>query len=89
VPPIEKVGGGSVRTIRGVAGENRNVRTASHGSSKTAVDHRAPGMVDDLGLRGIPLNPIAHAARFVGSSPASWIRGRMPSVRGGGGRELD
>lgn len=44
------------------AGENRNRRMASYGSSKAAVNHLTRNIAFDLGPRGIRVNAIAPGA---------------------------
>lgn len=61
-PHIEKAGGGAVLNISSMAGENRNVRMASYGSSKAAVNHLTRNIAFDLGPRGIRVNAIAPGA---------------------------
>jgi 7-alpha-hydroxysteroid dehydrogenase len=62
VPHIEKTGGGSILNISSMAGENKNVRMASYGSSKAAVNHLTRNLAYDLGPRGIRVNAIAPGA---------------------------
>jgi len=45
-----------------MAGENRNVRMTSYGSSKAAVNHLTRNMAFDLGPQGIRVNAIAPGA---------------------------
>jgi len=53
-PHIEKAGGG--------AGENKNQRMTSYGSSKAAENHLVRNMAFDLGPKGIRVNAIAPGA---------------------------
>lgn len=62
VPAMERSGGGSVLNISSMAGENTNVRMASYGSSKAAVNHLTRNIAFDLGPRGIRVNAIAPGA---------------------------
>jgi 7-alpha-hydroxysteroid dehydrogenase len=62
VPHIAAAGGGAVLNISSMAGENRNTRMASYGSSKAAVDHLTRNIAFDLGPRGIRVNAIAPGA---------------------------
>jgi 7-alpha-hydroxysteroid dehydrogenase len=61
-PHMEAAGGGSVLNISSMAGENRNQRMASYGSSKAAVNHLTRNIAFDLGPRGIRVNAIAPGA---------------------------
>lgn len=61
-PHIEAAGGGAVLNISSMAGENKNVRMASYGSSKAAVNHLTRNIAFDLGPRGIRVNAIAPGA---------------------------
>jgi 7-alpha-hydroxysteroid dehydrogenase len=55
-------GGGAVLNISSMAGENRNKRMASYGSSKAAVNHLTRNIAFDLGPRNIRVNAIAPGA---------------------------
>ena len=55
-------GGGAVLNISSMAGENRNQRMASYGSSKAAVNHLTRNIAFDLGPRNIRVNAIAPGA---------------------------
>ncbi|WP_269930959.1 7-alpha-hydroxysteroid dehydrogenase [Aminobacter sp. HY435] len=61
-PHIHKAGGGAVLNISSMAGENKNVRMASYGSSKAAVNHLTRNIAFDLGPMGIRVNAIAPGA---------------------------
>jgi 7-alpha-hydroxysteroid dehydrogenase len=61
-PHMEAAGGGAVLNISSMAGENRNQRMASYGSSKAAVNHLTSNVAFDLGPRGIRVNAIAPGA---------------------------
>lgn len=61
-PHIEKAGGGSVLNISSMAGENKNQRMTSYGSSKAAVNHLTRNMAFDLGPKKIRVNAIAPGA---------------------------
>jgi 7-alpha-hydroxysteroid dehydrogenase len=61
-PHIEKAGGGAVLVISSMAGENKNQRMTSYGSSKAAANHLVRNMAFDLGPRGIRVNAIAPGA---------------------------
>ena len=58
-PHIEKAGGGAVLNISSMAGENKNQRMTSYGSSKAAVNHLTRNMAFDLGPKKIRVNAIA------------------------------
>jgi 7-alpha-hydroxysteroid dehydrogenase len=62
VPHMEAAGGGAVLNISSMAGENRNVRMASYGSSKAAENHLTRNIAFDLGPKGIRVNAIAPGA---------------------------
>ena len=53
---------GAILNISSMAGENRNARMTSYGSSKSAVKHLTRNMAFDLGPRGIRVNAIAPGA---------------------------
>lgn len=61
-PHMQEAGGGAVLNISSMAGENRNVRMASYGSSKAAVNHLTRNIAFDLGPMGIRVNAIAPGA---------------------------
>jgi 7-alpha-hydroxysteroid dehydrogenase len=61
-PHMEAAGGGAVLNISSMAGENRNQRMASYGSSKAAVNHLTRNIAFDLGPRNIRVNAIAPGA---------------------------
>jgi 7-alpha-hydroxysteroid dehydrogenase len=61
-PHMKAAGGGAVLNISSMAGENRNVRMASYGSSKAAVNHLTRNIAFDLGPMGIRVNCIAPGA---------------------------
>ena len=59
---MEKAGHGAVLNISSMAGKNKNVRMASYGSSKAAVNHLTRNIAFDLGPRGVRVNAIAPGA---------------------------
>ncbi len=61
-PHIKDAGGGAVLNISSMAGENKNTRMASYGSSKAAVNHLTRNIAFDLGPMGIRVNCIAPGA---------------------------
>lgn len=61
-PHIEAAGGGAILNISSMAGENKNVRMASYGSSKAAVNHLTRNIAFDLGPKKIRVNAIAPGA---------------------------
>lgn len=61
-PHMQKAGGGAILNISSMAGENKNVRMASYGSSKAAVNHLTRNIAFDLGPMGIRVNAIAPGA---------------------------
>lgn len=61
-PEIEKAGGGAMLAITSMAGDNKNMRMASYGSSKAATNHLIRNIAFDLGPRGIRVNGIAPGA---------------------------
>lgn len=61
-PLMEKAGGGAVLNISSMAGENKNRRMASYGSSKAAVNHLTRNIAFDLGPGNIRVNAIAPGA---------------------------
>ncbi len=61
-PLMERAGGGAVLNISSMAGENKNKRMASYGSSKAAVNHLTRNIAFDLGAMGVRVNAIAPGA---------------------------
>lgn len=61
-PKIEKAGGGSMLAITSMAGDNKNKRMASYGSSKAATNHLIRNIAFDLGPKSIRINGIAPGA---------------------------
>ncbi len=61
-PHMEKAGHGAVLNISSMAGENKNSRMASYGSSKAAVNHLTRNIAFDIGPKGIRINGIAPGA---------------------------
>lgn len=61
-PHMETAGHGAVLNISSMAGENKNTRMASYGSSKAAVNHLTRNIAFDLGPKGIRVNAIAPGA---------------------------
>ena len=61
-PHMEQAGGGSIINISSMAGENKNFRMASYGSSKAAENHLTRNIAFDLGPKGIRVNAIAPGA---------------------------
>jgi 7-alpha-hydroxysteroid dehydrogenase len=61
-PHMETAGHGAVLNISSMAGENKNVRMASYGSSKAATNHLTRNIAFDLGPKGIRVNCIAPGA---------------------------
>lgn len=61
-PHMERAGGGAVLNISSMAGENKNQRMASYGSSKAAVNHLTRNVAFDLGAIGVRVNAIAPGA---------------------------
>lgn len=61
-PHMKAAGGGAVLNISSMAGENKNSRMASYGSSKAAVNHLTRNIAFDLGPMGIRVNAIAPGA---------------------------
>lgn len=59
---MEKTGGGSVLAITSMAGENKNKRMASYGSSKAATNHLIRNIAFDLGAKNVRINGIAPGA---------------------------
>jgi 7-alpha-hydroxysteroid dehydrogenase len=62
VPHMAAAGHGAILNISSMAGENKNTRMASYGSSKAAVNHLTRNMAFDLGPQGIRVNAIAPGA---------------------------
>lgn len=62
VSEMEKVGHGTILNISSMAGENKNTRMASYGSSKAAVNHLTRNIAFDLGPKNIRVNAIAPGA---------------------------
>ncbi len=61
-PHMKAAGGGAVLNISSMAGENKNKRMASYGSSKAAVNHLTRNIAFDLGAMGVRVNAIAPGA---------------------------
>jgi 7-alpha-hydroxysteroid dehydrogenase len=61
-PHMANAGGGAVLNISSMAGENKNRRMASYGSSKAAVNHLTRNIAFDLGPMNIRVNAIAPGA---------------------------
>jgi 7-alpha-hydroxysteroid dehydrogenase len=61
-PHMEAAGHGAVLNISSMAGENKNQRMASYGSSKAAVNHLTRNVAFDLGPKNIRVNAIAPGA---------------------------
>ncbi|MND59879.1 7-alpha-hydroxysteroid dehydrogenase [compost metagenome] len=61
-PHMVQAGGGAILNISSMAGENKNSRMASYGSSKAAVNHLTRNVAFDLGPKGIRVNAIAPGA---------------------------
>lgn len=61
-PHMTGKGRGAILNVSSMAGENKNVRMASYGSSKAAVNHLTRNMAFDLGPQGIRVNAIAPGA---------------------------
>ena len=61
-PQIEQAGGGAILMISSMAGENKNQRMTSYGSSKAAANHLTRNMAFDLGPKNIRVNAIAPGA---------------------------
>ncbi|ACK68692.1 short-chain dehydrogenase/reductase SDR [Gloeothece citriformis PCC 7424] len=61
-PHIAAAGGGAILNISSMAGENKNIRMTSYGSSKAAVNHLTRNMAFDLGAKNIRVNAIAPGA---------------------------
>jgi 7-alpha-hydroxysteroid dehydrogenase len=61
-PHLKAAGGGAIVNISSMAGENKNKRMCSYGSSKAAVNHLTRNMAFDLGPDHIRVNAIAPGA---------------------------
>lgn len=61
-PAMEKGGGGAMLAITSMAGDNKNTRMASYGSSKAATNHLIRNIAFDLGPKGIRVNGVAPGA---------------------------
>lgn len=61
-PHMAARGGGAILNISSMAGELKNVRMASYGSSKAAMNHLTRELAFDLGPMGIRVNAIAPGA---------------------------
>ncbi len=61
-PHMKNAGGGAIVNISSMAGQNKNQRMCSYGSSKAAVDHLTRNMAFDLGPDRIRVNAIAPGA---------------------------
>ena len=61
-PHMATAGHGAILNISSMAGENKNTRMASYGSSKAAVNHLTRNIAFDLGPQGIRVNAIAPGA---------------------------
>ena len=61
-PHMQKAGSGAILNISSMAGENKNIRMSSYGSSKAAVNHLTRNVAFDLGPMGIRVNCIAPGA---------------------------
>lgn len=61
-PHMAAAGHGAILNISSMAGENKNMRMTSYGSSKAAVNHLTRNMAFDLGPQGIRVNAIAPGA---------------------------
>ncbi|WP_413167355.1 7-alpha-hydroxysteroid dehydrogenase [Capilliphycus salinus ALCB114379] len=61
-PHIEAAGGGAILNISSMAGDNKNARMASYGSSKAAESHLTRNIAFDLGPKNIRVNAIAPGA---------------------------
>ena len=61
-PHMKAAGGGAVVNITSMAGENKNQRMASYGSSKAAQNHLTRNIAFDLGPMNIRVNAIAPGA---------------------------
>lgn len=61
-PYMKAAGGGAIVNITSMAGENKNQRMASYGSSKAAQNHLTRNIAFDLGPMNIRVNAIAPGA---------------------------
>lgn len=61
-PHMREAGGGVILNISSMAGENKNARMTSYGSSKAAVNHLTRNIAFDLGPMNIRVNAIAPGA---------------------------
>jgi 7-alpha-hydroxysteroid dehydrogenase len=61
-PHMEAAGGGAILNITSMAGDNKNRRMASYGSSKAAESHLTRNIAFDLGPKNIRVNAIAPGA---------------------------
>jgi 7-alpha-hydroxysteroid dehydrogenase len=61
-PHMAAAGHGAVLNISSMAGENKNERMSSYGSSKAAVNHLTRNAAFDLGPKNIRVNAIAPGA---------------------------
>jgi 7-alpha-hydroxysteroid dehydrogenase len=61
-PHMKAASGGAIVNISSMAGENKNKRMCSYGSSKAAVNHLTRNMAFDLGPDNIRVNAIAPGA---------------------------
>lgn len=61
-PDIETAGGGAMLAITSMAGDNKNQRMASYGSSKAATNHLIRNIAFDLGPKNIRVNGVAPGA---------------------------
>ena len=61
-PAMERAGGGAMLAITSMAGDNKNQRMASYGSSKAATNHLIRNIAFDLGPKGIRINGVAPGA---------------------------
>lgn len=59
---MAKAGRGAILTISSMAGENKNKKMASYGSSKAAANHLVRNIAFDLGEQNIRVNAIAPGA---------------------------
>lgn len=59
---MAKAGRGAILNISSMAGENKNQRMASYGSSKAAVNHLTRNIAFDVGPQNIRVNAIAPGA---------------------------
>ena len=59
---LEKSGSGAILAITSMAGDNKNKRMASYGSSKAATNHLIRNIAFDLGPKGVRVNGVAPGA---------------------------